>query len=518
MQTSFSFLFYEVLIRIYIKLQKYKNQGFLHMITWMQRHKKYLIITIWISTIAFVGAGFVGWGQYSYGDKAGAVAKVGNIEITMGELQKSYSRLYAQYNKMFQGNFDEERAKSFGLQGQALKQLTEQALILNLAESYDLRVSDAELLAELKTQEYFFKDGVFNKEIYKEALSRNNLSMKEYEADVKKQMLMQKTLKLLPVEANDKESAILDTIMSIADKIEYKVLTNEEISIDTSDAALKPFWESKQQDFMTETSYEVKYIKQDKVTKEHDEDKINNHYAQNKTHFKDAEGKILTLEAAKEAVLSELNAKATKDMALRGYIAYKKGKLSDDIKVYTTIISQSKNPFNEETLQKIQKLSVTSPYLKPVEIDGEYFTFELVKTNPSITKSFEEAKSSVLPLFITTQKKEKLLELAKNSVKTFKGTPTDFITNRDAIKINDISTPEANEFLMQLFNSQEKRGIISLNSGKVVIYNILEQKLLENTNSNQDNSIVRLKSAMFNEGLIKNLQNKYKTEIFIQGL
>ncbi len=32
------------------------------MITWMQRHKKWLVITIWISTIAFVGAGFVGWG------------------------------------------------------------------------------------------------------------------------------------------------------------------------------------------------------------------------------------------------------------------------------------------------------------------------------------------------------------------------------------------------------------------------------------------------------------------------
>ena len=33
------------------------------MITWMQRHKRWLVITIWISTIAFVGAGFVGWGS-----------------------------------------------------------------------------------------------------------------------------------------------------------------------------------------------------------------------------------------------------------------------------------------------------------------------------------------------------------------------------------------------------------------------------------------------------------------------
>ncbi|WP_245821627.1 SurA N-terminal domain-containing protein, partial [Campylobacter vulpis] len=27
------------------------------MLTWMQHHKKYLVVTIWISVIAFVGAG-----------------------------------------------------------------------------------------------------------------------------------------------------------------------------------------------------------------------------------------------------------------------------------------------------------------------------------------------------------------------------------------------------------------------------------------------------------------------------
>ena len=146
------------------------------MITWMQRHKKYLIITIWISTIAFVGAGFVGWGQYSYGDKAGAAAKVGDVEITIGELQKTYSNLYAQYNEMFQGNFDEEKAKSFGLQSQALKQLMDQALVLNLGIYYDLDVSDDEVLERLKTKEFFFRDGVFDKEIYKQVLSRNNMT------------------------------------------------------------------------------------------------------------------------------------------------------------------------------------------------------------------------------------------------------------------------------------------------------------------------------------------------------
>ena len=488
------------------------------MITWMQRHKKYLIITIWISTIAFVGAGFVGWGQYSYGDKAGAVAKVGKIEITMGELQKSYSRLFSQYNNMFQGNFDEEKAKAFGLQRQALNQLTNQALLLNLADSYDLRVNNLELIENLKTQEYFFQDGVFNKEIYKEALSRNNLSMKEYEADLRKQLLIQKVLKLLPVQENSGEKSIIDAVLSIADKIEYKVLSDANITINTSDAALKPFWESKKHEFMSEVSYDVKYIKQEKVSKEHDDAKISEHYAQNKNHFKDTDGKILTLENAKEKVIAELNAKTTKEMALRAYIAYKKRKLSEDIQVDTLTLSKSNNKFNEEILTKIAKLSITSPYLKPVKLDGEYFTFELIKINPSKVQSFENAKASVLPLFSKSQKKEKLMQLANDSLANFKGTTTDFITNKDSMSLSDIPLLEAERFLAQLFNSQKKRGIITLDSGKVILYNILEQKMLNISNNDQANSMTQLKTTLFNEGIIKNLQNKYTTEIFIEGL
>ena len=488
------------------------------MITWMQRHKKYLIITIWISTIAFVGAGFVGWGQYSYGDKAGAVAKVGEIELTMGELQKSYSRLYSQYNQMFQGNFDEEKAKAFGLQRQALKQLTDQALILNLAASYDLEVNNTELIAALKTQEYFFKNGVFDKETYRSVLSRNKLTLKEYEADLKKQLLIEKTLKLLPVQASENESAILNMVMRIADKINYKVLDDSNIVVDTSDTLLKPFWETKKQNFMSEVSYEIEYLKQEKLNKEFDEAKISSYYTDNRTHFKDAEGKILPLKEATSGVLSELNAKATKDKALRTYIAYKKGKLSSEVSPTKASISMSNHPFNVETFEKIAKISLTSPYLKPVQIDGEFFTIKLIKTTPAKTKSFEEAKSLLLPLYVSKVKKEKLLALAQNSIATFNGQTTDFITATDAEKVTQLTLEEAKEFLEVLFNKEEKRSMIALNNGKIVLYNIMEQKLLNKTDDNENTSLVNIKSAMFNKGLIKNLSNKYATEIFIEGL
>ena len=70
------------------------------MITWMQRHKKYLVITIWISTIAFVGAGFVGWGAYDLNkDRSASVAKVGNRVISVQEFQQAYGTHYNFYKQ-----------------------------------------------------------------------------------------------------------------------------------------------------------------------------------------------------------------------------------------------------------------------------------------------------------------------------------------------------------------------------------------------------------------------------------
>jgi len=487
------------------------------MITWMQRHKKWLIITIWISTIAFVGAGFVGWGQYSYGDKAGAVAKVGNVEISMGELQKNYSNLYAKYNQMFQGNFDEEKAKQFGLQKQALEQLVQQALIINLANSYDLSISDKELLEAIQTQEYFFKDGVFDKEAYKSALSQSRLTTKEYETDLRKNLLIMKTLSLLPVETTQNEKNILNTATNIADKINYKVLTQNDITIDTSDESLKPFWESKRQNFMSDVSYEVKYIKQTPVDEKYDTTTLEKHYSQNRTHFKDSEAKILALEDAKADVIKELNDKATKDSALRTYIDYKKGNLASETTPQSVTISKSNNPFDTQTLEKISELSLTSPYLKPILVDGVYHTFELVKINPSQMKSYEEAKAELFPLFVAQEKQKKLLELANASLENFTGETTELLKANETAKITKLTQTEANEFLGKLFMSDKKRSYVQLSNAKVVLYDILEQKLL-NTTNNDGNEIAKLKSAMFNECLIKNLQNKYQTEIFMQGL
>jgi peptidyl-prolyl cis-trans isomerase D len=132
----------------------------------MQKHNKYLVITIWIATIAFIGAGFVGWGSYQYGAKAGSIAKVGDIEISKAKFDMAYSDMYQQYNQMLQGKLDEEKAREMGLTQQAFSSLATQALLLNLAKEFGIVVTEEELADKLAQIPAFQTEGKFDKTVY----------------------------------------------------------------------------------------------------------------------------------------------------------------------------------------------------------------------------------------------------------------------------------------------------------------------------------------------------------------
>ncbi len=488
------------------------------MITWMQRHRKYLVVTIWISSIAFVGAGFMGWGQYSYGDKAGAIAKVGEVSISNGDLQKSYSRLYQQYNKMFQGNFDEAQAKSFGLQQQAFKQLVNQALIKNMALDYQLRVNDQELLAEITSQEMFFENGAFSKEIYNTLLSQNNMTMKEYESDVRDSMLITKIMKMFNPETLEFENEALESAMFISDKVNYKILTSDMISIDGSKEAVKAYWENSQMNYLSEINYDIEIIKTAISTSSFTDTEVQEFYNINKNDYTDAEGAILSLELAKSQIVAALNEKASNKTALKQYIAFKKAKLDESTQTEKLNITPSNTVFGSEIFSEIEALNLSKPYLKPRKIDNGFVTIKLIAKNEANPKTFEQAYDLVKVDHARDEKLRALEEMATNSVNTFNGTTTGFLTREDGVKLKDLNAQESALFLNSLFESEKKRGKIVIDENKVVIFNILEQKLLQDFKHNQGSTTKQIKSAMLEAGLIKLLSGHYKTEKFVEGL
>ena len=488
------------------------------MISWMQRHRKYLVVTIWISTIAFIGAGFVGWGQYSYGQKATSVAKVGDIEISGRELQNSYSNLYNQYNQIFQGNFDQAQAKSFGLEKMALKQLIDQALVLNLAKEYGLLVSDAELLEAVSSQKAFHKNGAFDKETYQQVLKQNSLNIKDYESDVRKSLLIQKTLALFPQEVYPIEEQTLAALNNIADKVSYKVLTTDMITLNPDDAALKSFWEARKQNYLNPPRYELAVVTQEAISEPADDTALKEYYTANRSTFTDAEGKILEFDAAKAAVQQAMDDKATHKAALKQYIAFKKEQLEAGSAVETLKVTEANNPFGPEIFTEITQLSEAEPFLKPRKIGSVYKTVKLVAATAAEPQSFEEAKEAVRADYVVEEKTAKLTELAKSSMETFSGETTPFITRTYAQNLGSLNAAETKQFVNGLFAQQTKRGYITLDNTKVVLFHILEQKLLKTPQTDLKQGTMRLKSSLLDRGLLKMLQNKYPAEIYIEGI
>ena len=484
------------------------------MITWMQRHRKWLVITIWISTIAFIGAGVVGWGQYNYGKNSGSIAKVGDIEISAKDFNQQYGRLYDYFNRMFQGKFDEAQAKSFGLKQQTLNQLINQALLLNLAKSYNLEASDEEVYDVIKSQPAFQDKGAFNEDVYRSVLSRNNLSTVEYEESLRKQLIIGKTFKLLAIKPTKNEEEAINSVLDIADKINYKVLDESMIHVQPTDEKLKEFYKGKENNFMTEPSFDISYITETPVKKEYSDDELKAFYKEHRTELADVRYSDSLSKETKERLTAAYNDKATEKEAKRTYVAYKNGELAKDIKVKNAVISTSKNIFTPEVLKELSELPMDKPFLKPKVVNNEYVIIKLNKVNPSVPKSYLEAKSQLVALYLSQAKEQELKKLAENSVATFNGKNTDFITSRDGDKIAGLTKVEGAEFLNKLFNNNKKRGFVTLSNKKIVLFHILEQKLLNNSKENVDSVIVKIKTDLLNENLLQMLKKRYPIEIY----
>ncbi len=489
------------------------------MITWMQRHRKYLVITIWVSTIAFIGAGFVGWGQYSYGEKAAAVAKVGDVSISSKELQQTYSRLFQRYSKMFGGQFDQEQAKRLGLDKQALRQLINEALLLNLAADYRLEATDAEVAAILQSQPGFLQNGRFDKSLYLRVLKQNRMTSVEYEDQLRKDILIQKVLSLFTPKAEPIEKEAFTTALGIADKIAYKIIDESMVDVNLSDAALKRFWEAHKNDYLTPRKFDIEYVEQAPVDSGADEKALRAYYNAHKTSFVGPDGKLLAFDTAKSAVKAALDDKATNKAALKTYIAFKKGRLNDGTEVKKATVTENDDRFSAETLKAIAGASALQPYIKPKKEGSRYVIVKLVKVLQPEPMTFEQAKARVKKDYVKSASSDKMLQMAKQEIKTFTPDATTDYLKRDATEgIAGLSADEMRELLGAVFQSKRDRGMAGLKSHKMVLYHIVDQNITTPTQADGlDGAVVQTKTALLNRGLIEKLNRRYETKVFMEG-
>ncbi|MBE0490898.1 MAG: peptidylprolyl isomerase [Sulfurospirillum sp.] len=485
------------------------------MITWMQRNKKYLVVTIWISTIAFVGAGFVGWGAYDFNtDRASAIAKVGDRKVSVQELQYAYSNYYNFYNNMLGGNLTQEKAEAMGLEKMVIKSLVDEATMLSYADEIGLSVLDSEIKTKIANDENFQENGSFNKDIYYAALKRAGFAPKDYEKNLKKQILLEKlqnAFKIIPTKA---ELELFKSAILMQDRLEVATLDILQEELQFSQEELKKFWDERKDNYKTIKSYTLDILNVPALSKQVDAKELLAYFEENKNNYTDSDGKLLSFEVAKEDAKRDLLLKLTKKSALEAYLEFKKD---------TAVATETKEIFANDITFPIEKLQegTSGETLKPFVYNDNYIVVKIKAINEPQTQSFEQAKAQVQNEFLAEKRTTALEMKAKNTLPDFKGKDIGFVSRDNIIKILEFDEAKSSQIINSIFDKQEKSGYEIIDD-QVVLYRILEQNLLPSVKAEQytsliNDNIMQAKRSDFNINLIKKLSSRYDSELYYKG-
>ena len=485
------------------------------MITWMQRHKKYLVVTIWISTIAFVGAGFVGWGAYDLNrDRAASVAKVGHRTISVQEFQSAYANHYNFYNNLLGGKLTQEQAEQMGLNKIVMNTLVNQTLLLNYADEIGLVATKEDVKERLINNPNFQSDGVFNKDLYYSILKSNRINPSDYENGLEREILNSKLENFFKLAPSTKEIDLFTSAFFMEDRLSITAVTLDANEVTTNEEAIKSYWEKNKSSYLTKKSYTLELLNLPASQTKFDDKTLEEFYTQEKHNYKFEDGKLMTFAEAKSKVIVDLRLKNDKKNALEAFLTFKKGE---------TAPSETKVIYDDDTTFPLDKIQVAAKdeVLKPVVIKDSYVIIKVKEIKFPEPMSYEMAKKDASRDLLEELKKTALEKKAEAKLENFAGSDIGFVS-RDSVKsIAGLSEAKSAEFLSHVFDNTAKKGYKVID-GKAIVYEILEQKLLNKDKAKQyvsmiSENVLQVKQAELNQNLIKKLATAYKVEQYYKG-
>ncbi|CAD7287757.1 hypothetical protein LMG7974_00638 [Campylobacter majalis] len=485
------------------------------MITWMQKNKKYLVVTIWISTIAFVGAGFVGWGAYDMNsNRANSVAKVGHRNISIQELNDKYSQLYNYYNNILGGQLTQEKASELGLDTAALQASIRDNLLLNFADDIGLIANDSDIIKYIISDENFHRDGVFNENVYKDTLRRARINPKDYEKSLQRQILLDKLHHALSIKANKDDIKMITSSFFMSDKVAFKIINADNAEIVINEDEVRKIWEENKNNYLTKRSYSLDTIYIPAMMQNADNAALMSYYDEHKDNYKDNEDKILSFEQAKEQVQKDYDLQESRTSALKAYTELKKGDLNA-----TEILNfdEDNAPFSHDVIAEMKVGDV----LKPLLYKDGYIIGVVKGIKAAHPMEYIDAREQVLEVYIKQERAKKLETKVKSKLVNFD------VNNSDVVEISRASNNEvagldmfeSATFIDGVFSSPNKNGYVLLGE-KGVIYEIVEQNLLTNVSANNQTLVSEnadtLKNNEVMQDLIETLTKRYKVEEYIK--
>ena len=484
------------------------------MISWMQKNNKFLIITIWIATISFIFTGATA--GFSFGIKSSSIGKVGEVELKRDKFAMEYNNLFDRYNQMMQGKFDRDQAKQMGLEQQVLNNMATQAKILNLAKDFGIIVTEEEAGKKLSEIPAFQTNGVFDRKVYDTFIKNSPFQQDTFEENFKEQLVIEKTLNILNTKSLENEYKAFQIAFEVADKFKYSILSNKDINVSVDEKKLKDFWETRKEQYKTKQEYTLDVQWTDTKDTNVTDKEIEKFYNDNKFNYTNKDGKILPLAEVKDFLTDDVKVKKAHKPAYKAYLAFQKGELE---KSETLVLKINDSKLSKELWSEISSHKIND-FIKPKAVNNRYASVKIINIVEPVTKTFEQVKNEITPIYLKEAKKEALSLLAEKKLSTIDNDEINmstFITLDNAETQNiGLNKQETVNFISKLFTSEQEKGIIPIGS-KVIVYKIVEQKLitLENNSTKElYKNTDQVKEQSFQTSLIKKLDKMYPTEFY----
>ncbi len=480
----------------------------------MQKHKKYLVVTIWISTIAFIAAGMIGWGQYSFSLGGGSVAKVGQVLITQEELEMEYKRLVDAYSQSIPNfkDLDAKQIQAMGLEKSALRMLINQAYLKNLALDVGLGVSNAEIIAEIQKSKMFQKDGHFDEALYKQLLQQNHYRPSAFEENIKNALLLQKISALFPKATTPLEKNAFAYPLQLQDRAFIKILHAKDAPLKIEESALKTYYNQHKSAYKLPPSYTLAVLKIEPSSDMPNLETLHKHYKAHKGNYMGADGKLEDFEHAKSKVAHDYLQAQAKERALEQYLALKKGKLTPKEQTFSDL------PYSEEINAQIAKMR-PGEVLKPLAYQEGYLVLKLVKKSSDMLKSFAQARDAVLDALTKQEQRAWLQAQARKELKDFKGDDIGAISPEFQGSIQELDPKQAKELITYIFKRPNARGFLVLED-KAVLYRIYKQDFQHALQNRPylEEMASNFKAQDFDQALVGMLKSKYPVVIYAKNL
>lgn len=160
---------------------------------------------------------FFGIESFQGGNSDPVVAKVGDQKIYDSQFRRQYDQRYQQLVQLMGENFRADMLDQKRLRASVLENMTQETMLRQYTQNEGYAADDATLFETISAEQAFQRDGKFNTEAYRDALSRVGLTPERYESQLRDS-----------VEMNQMRSAVVETGFSLDVQVQQMVrLMNE---------------------------------------------------------------------------------------------------------------------------------------------------------------------------------------------------------------------------------------------------------------------------------------------------